>query len=360
MTEPARERSALDSVVNLRELQDLARPRMEPPAYDYVVGGSWDEITLHENEAAFARRRLLPRVLVDVSRIELSTTMLGRSVSMPLGLAPTAYGRYAHPEGELASARAASAAGVIMCLSTLSSYSLEQVAEASGAGPRWFQLYAHRDRERNRALLDRAREAGYSAIVLTVDLPMAGYRERDLRNRLPPPDALGNLEVQPTEAEFSDFLRGYNDAGLTWDGLAWLRETARLPLVVKGIMTVADARLAVEHGVDGIVVSNHGGRQLDRAPATLDVLESITEAVAGRLEVYLDGGVRRGTDILMALALGARAVFFGRPYLYGLAVGGEAGVARALSLIRAELETAMVLLGVRSPAEVRRAHLLEV
>jgi isopentenyl diphosphate isomerase/L-lactate dehydrogenase-like FMN-dependent dehydrogenase len=306
--------------------------------------------------AAFRRRRLRPRVLVDVSTADLSTTLLGTPVSLPVALGPVAYQLMAHPDGEAATARAAAAADVLMILSTFASLPLEEVA-AAGPGPRWFQLYVHRDRAVARDLVQRAAAAGYRAIVLTVDLPIPGYRQRDLRNHLGRPERIGNFTLPGSHSiPLQTLVAGFSERSLTWDDLAWVRSLAPLPLVIKGILTAEDATLAVEHGADAVVVSNHGGRQLDRVPATIDVLEEIVDAVAGRAEIYLDGGIRRATDVLVALALGARAVFIGRPYLFALAAGGEAGVTRLISLMRDELETAMPLLGVRRLADLTRSH----
>jgi isopentenyl diphosphate isomerase/L-lactate dehydrogenase-like FMN-dependent dehydrogenase len=239
-----------------------------------------------------------------------------------------------------------------MCLSTLSSRPLEEVAHVAddaGTGPRWFQLYVHRERARSEELVRRAAAAGYGAVVVTVDLPIAGHRERDVRNALAYPQVFGNFDLGES---IGASVGGYNDASLTWDDLAWLRGLVALPLVVKGILSPEDARLAVENGAAGIIVSNHGGRQLDRTPASIDCLKDVVEAVDGRAEVYVDGGVRRGVDVLTALALGARGVFIGRPIFYALAAGGESGVAQALSLLEAEMRTDMALLGTRSVAEV--------
>lgn len=347
----------LASVFSLAEFEALARQCMEPAAFDYVAGGSWDELTLHENEAAFRRRRLRPRILVDVSTIDPSTDLLGQPVSMPVGLAPTAFQELAHVEGEVAVARAAGSADVLFCLSTFASRSLEEVAAASGSGPRWFQLYVPKDPAIARDLVERAATSGYTAIVLTADLPVPGYRERELRNRLRAPERFGNFASSGTgDRELLDVIGGFNEPALTWDDVAWVRGLTELPVVVKGVMTGEDATLAVQHGAAGIVVSNHGGRQLDRASASIDVLEEVVEAVAGEAEVYLDGGVRRGVDVLIALALGARTVFMGRPYVFALAAGGTAGVERALALMHSEVLTAMALLGVRRPSEVTRAH----
>jgi isopentenyl diphosphate isomerase/L-lactate dehydrogenase-like FMN-dependent dehydrogenase len=345
----------LSRVVNLLDFDALAAERMEPAAFAYYAGGAWDEVTLAENTAAFRRRTLRPRVLVDVSAVDLRTTLLGAEVSMPVGVAPTAMQGLAHPEGELATFRAAAAAGLCFCLSTVSYRSLEEVASAAPTGLRWFQLYVLHDRAFAASLVERAAAAGYRALVATVDLPVLGARERDIRLGFDIEMPLGNLVGAQASDDLGEVLEARH-VGLAWEDLAWLRSLSSMPLVVKGILTAEDARLAVEHGAAALVVSNHGGRQLDRAPATIDVLEEVVAAVGGRAEVYLDGGVRRGTDVLIALALGARAVFLGRPVLYALASAGEAGVAHAFGLLRGELERGMALLGTPSVADVTRAH----
>jgi isopentenyl diphosphate isomerase/L-lactate dehydrogenase-like FMN-dependent dehydrogenase len=337
----------------LADFEALAQAALSPEAYAYYVGGSWDERTLQENEAAYSRRVLRPRMLVDVSRVDTSTTMLGAPVSLPIGFAPAALHGLAHPEGEVASARVAGREHLVYVLSTFSNRSLETVASV-GRGTRWFQLYVQRDRGRSAALVGRAAEAGYAALVLTVDLPLPGYRVRELRRPVPDAGPLGNvLDTGPGGAPLDPILLD-NDASLTWADLEWIRGLAPLPLVVKGILTPEDARLAVEHGAAAVVVSNHGGRQLDRVAATIDALAPIVDAIDDRAEVYLDGGVRRGTDVVTALALGARAVFIGRPFLFALAAAGEAGVARAVEILRAETTTAMALLGCPTVAEVTR------
>jgi isopentenyl diphosphate isomerase/L-lactate dehydrogenase-like FMN-dependent dehydrogenase len=344
--------------VALEDFEALARGRLDPGAYAYIAGGSWDERTLRANRERFARWALRPRVLVDVSHVDPATTLLGVPVALPVGLAPVAFPGLAHPEAEAAVARAAGPAGVLQCVATLGTRSLEEVA-AAAAGPRWFQLYVHRDRARAADLVRRAEAAGYGAIVLTVDLPEPGYRERELRRRyhVPPGTPLGNFAgLDPGATELIAFISSLQDQSLSWSDVAWVRGLSRLPLVVKGVLTAEDAALAVEHGAAGVVVSNHGGRQLDGAPATIDVLEEVVQAVAGRAEVYLDGGVRRGTDALVARALGAQAVFVGRPWVYALAAGGAAGVARMIALLCAELTTAMRLLGVTTMAQIQRAH----
>ncbi len=348
----------LERILNLNEFEEPARANMAPFAFDYFVGGASDEVTLRANIDAFGRFALRPRVFVDVSSIDPATTMLGAPVSIPVAFAPTALHKLAHPDGEIASTLACNDAGALMCLSTLSSVSIEDVAEAS-TGPRWFQLYVHKERDVATDLVQRAVASGYSAIVVTVDLPVPGYREREYRQDFTTPDDARpvNFDNTMTEEEFNHYLVGLQDQALTWDDLEWLREAAGgVPLVLKGILTAEDAVLAVEHGVEGIMVSNHGGRQLDRAPAALDVLEEVAQAVGDRAEVYLDGGVRRGADVLIALGLGARAVFIGRPLLYALATAGEAGVGRALELMRTEIENSMALLGTPTIADIHRSH----
>jgi 4-hydroxymandelate oxidase len=344
--------------VNLADYETLARERLDPGAWDYLAGGADDEITLAENVAAFRRLRLLPRVLVDVSRVEAVTALLGELLSFPVLLAPTAFQTLAHPDGELATARAASAAGTISVVSTMSSYRLEEVARAA-AGPKWFQLYCYRERQVTRRLVQRAEAAGYRAICLTVDLPRVGHRERDLRNHfvLPPGVRPRNfaefidLEGGSQQA-FFEYIQSLVDPSLTWEAVGWLCGETRLPVLLKGILRPDDARRAVGHGASGVIVSNHGGRQLDGVPATIEALPAVVEAIGGRVPVLLDGGIRRGTDVLKAIALGASAVLVGRPYLWGLAVEGEAGVRRVLDLLRAEVELALALAGCPTLAQV--------
>jgi 4-hydroxymandelate oxidase len=350
--------------LNLREYEALAVARLEPAAYDYYRGGAGDEQTLRDNEAAWARLRLRPRALVDVSRVELSTSLLGASVSTPVLIAPLAYQRLADPAGECATARAAAAAGALMVVSTLATASLEEVAEAAPGAPRWFQLYVFRDRELAASLCARAEAAGYGAVVLTVDTPRLGRRERDLRNGFGLPPHLSNANFSgelsrggpgvPGVSGLARLTGTHLDDSLSWRDVAWLRSRTRLPLLLKGIVRADDARLAVEHGVDGVIVSNHGGRQLDGALATAEALPEVVEAVGGRCEVYVDGGVRRGVDVVRALALGARGVLLGRPVLWGLAAEGEAGVGHVLGLLRDELELALALVGATSVAQIDR------
>ncbi len=349
----------------LADFEALARERMHPAAYDYVAGGAWDEISVTENEAAWRRYRLRPRVLVDVSRVDPATTILGARAACPVAIAPMATHGLAHPEGELATARAASAAGVPFTLSTMSSRSIEEVAGAVSDGTHWFQLYTQARPGGSRQLVERAELAGFKAIVLTVDLPILGYRVRDRRNGWDLSVPLGNFAADRVagagpshrpEAGGYDVFEAPSNRTLVWDDIADLRSWSSLPLVLKGILTAEDARLAVEHGADGIVVSNHGARQLDRVPAAIDVLEEVVAAVGGRAEVWVDGGVRSGLDIVIALALGARGVLVGRPILWALASGGQAGVERALAILREEFEIALALLGTPTPGDITRAH----
>lgn len=365
----------LAGIVALREFEPLARAAMDPAAFDYVAGGAWDEITLAENEAAWRRRRLRPRVLVDASRVDPSTTLLGAASAMPLAIAPMAAHGLAHPDAEVATASAAAAAGVPFTLSTMSTRSIEEVAAAARGGINWLQLYTQAHPSRTRELVERAAAAGYRAIVLTVDLPLLGYRERDRRSGFDLVGPHGNFTdrasaatgaVAPTHgggvhATADDGfaqLKKQVLTGLSWADLATIRSWSPLPLVLKGIMTAEDARLAVEHGADGIVVSNHGARQLDRVSATADVLEEVVDAVEGRTEVWVDGGIRRGLDIAIAVALGARGVLVGRPMIWALAAGGQAAVERALVILREEFEIALALLGAPTPADLRPAHIV--
>jgi len=345
-------------LVNVDDYAEAARERMEPGAYGYVTGGAGDEHTLRGNAAAFARWELRPRVLVDVGTVTTAATVLGTEVALPVLVAPTAFQRLCDPEGELATARAAAGAGTVMCQSTLSSVTPAELATAAPGAQQWFQLYWSRDRGFTQELVTTAAEAGFSALMLTVDLPVAGRRERDVRAAFALPDdlPLPNLPQTLQREDFHTALHAVVDDTLTWRDLEWLSSVSPLPLVIKGILTHEDALLAAEHGADAIVVSNHGGRQLDGAPATLDVLPEVVEAVGEGVEVLVDGGIRRGADVLKALALGARATLSGRAVLYGLAAGGEQGVGEVLELLRRELELGLKLLGCTSPAEVTAAH----
>jgi isopentenyl diphosphate isomerase/L-lactate dehydrogenase-like FMN-dependent dehydrogenase len=345
--------------VCVADYEQLAKTILEPGAFGYYAGGAGDERALAGNVEAWRRRVLRPRVLVDVTEVSTATTVLGTPVSMPLLVAPTAIQRLAHPEGEPGMARAAAAAGTVMCLSTLATATLEEVAAAAPEAPRWFQLYVFRDRGVTRLLVDQAVEHGYGAIVLTVDAPRLGRRERDLRSGFRVPEDITVPSVAATgrwEGATPLELLGSIDPSLTWAGLEELRSYSALPFVLKGIQTGEDAALASEHGVDAIVVSNHGGRQLDAVAPTADLLPEVVEAVAGRLEVYVDGGIRRGADVVKALALGARAALAGRAPLWGLACDGAAGAQRVLELMRDELELALALCGCTAPDQVSREH----
>jgi len=349
----------LTDVVRLRDFEAPARDRMHPAAWSYYTRGAYDEHVIRDTGDAWDQFRLRPRVLADVAPVDLSTTILGRTVALPVGIAPAALHGLAHPAGELATARGAAAAGAIHVVSTVASETLEAIAEAAPAGRRWFQLYVQRDREVTKALVQRAAAAGYGALCLTVDLPVLGYRDEVLRLRFNPgEDAYANLPKRDVWVAHGrlDETMDMRSVDLTWDTLAEIRSWAPLPLVLKGILTPEDARLGVEHGADAIWVSNHGGRQLDRVAAGIDVLPAIVDAVEGRAEVYLDGGIRRGPDILIALALGARAVFTARPFLWALACAGEAGVAKAFDILREEVERGLALMGVGSPMDLGRGH----
>jgi 4-hydroxymandelate oxidase len=349
-------------LVSISELEELARTKLSQMAFDYYAGGAHDEITLRENVAAFGRIRLHYRVLVDVSRRTQETLVLGQPVRLPVLIAPTAFHRLAHPDGELATVRAAGAAGTAMILSTLSNTPVEEVVRAA-TGPVWFQLYVYRDRAATEALVARAEKAGCRALVLTVDVPLSGMRERDVRNRFALPEGLsianmlgaGYGKLGAVEGSgLTTYIADLIDTSLSWKDIAWLKSTTRLPLVIKGIVRADDARRAVDAGVSGIVVSNHGGRQLDTSPPTIEVLPRIVDAVLGQCDVLLDGGVRRGTDVLKALAFGAKAVLVGRPVLWGLAASGQAGVEQVLDLLRREIDLGMALAGCTSVREVTR------
>ena len=351
--------------VNVFDFEAIARERLSPDAYDYYAGGAHDEVSLRGNRAAYDRLSLAYRVLVDVSRRDLSTTVLGQPVSMPVLVAPTAFHRLADPEGEVATVRAAGRAGTAMILSTLSTSTIESVV-AAASGPVWFQLYVYKDRAATEGLVRRAEAAGCRALVLTVDAPLLGRRERDVRNRFTLPPGLSVANLLPVgygdlpevaDSGLAAYVASFLDPSLTWKDVAWLRSITTLPLLVKGIVRPDDALRAAEAGAAGLVVSNHGGRQLDTSPATLDVLPEIVDALSShghRLEVLMDGGIRRGTDVLKALALGARAVLVGRPVLWGLAAGGEAGAVRVLEILRGELDLAMALAGAPTIAEITR------
>jgi len=345
---------------NVADFERLAADRIEPGALGYFAGGAGDERTLRDNVAAYTRWRLRPRMLVDVGDVTTETTILGTPVSSPIGVAPVAFQRLAHPDGEPAMARAAAATGSLMCLSTIATAAPREVCDAAPDGQRWFQLYLFKDRAVTMALAEEAIDCGYSAIALTVDAPRAGRRERDIRNAftIPPEVRVPSLDAATggTAPMSIHEVFAQVDPTLTWKDLDRLCSEVDVPVLVKGVLTAEDARLAVEHGAGGVIVSNHGGRQLDGVPASLDALPDVVEEVDGRVEVLVDGGIRRGTDALVALALGARAVLVGRPALWGLAVGGEDGARRVLELLRDELELALCLSGCSSPGDLTRAH----
>lgn len=344
----------LAGVVNLADFEALARERMRGPAFDYAAGGAWDEITLRESVEAWQRFRFVPRVLRDVRSLDPSGAFLGRRFPLPIAIAPMAAQAMAHPGAEAEMLAGATARNMPFCLSTSCSLTIEEVAAAAPDAERWFQLYVVGGMAYSRELVERAEAAGFRALVLTVDLPVFGRRERDRRSGFTVPampliDAAGDERMRRYGG-----LEDQRSHGLTWETLEDIRSWSSLPLVVKGILSPADADLAARAGVAGLVVSTHGGRQLDRAISSADALAGVVDAVAGRCEVWVDGGIRRGLDILTALALGATGVLVGRPFYWALAAGGRAGVERAVDILRVEMELAMALLGTRSLAEVSR------
>jgi L-lactate dehydrogenase (cytochrome) len=381
---------ALDRALTIDDLRRIARRRLPRAVFDFVEGGAGDEWTVARNRAAFERLLFRPRTLVDVSKRELATVVLGERVTTPVLVSPTGMAGLCWPKGEVAAARGAQDVGTIYTLSTHSSCSIEEVA-AGAPGPLWFQLYVWQNRDLTRSFVERARAAGYRALVLTVDVPIISRRERDIRNGFTIPPritvrnaldtlrrvrwmrrvlfgprlTLANLVGAPGAPRTDIVTLGgvanrQVDPSVAWADLAWFRSLWQGPVVLKGVLTAADARRAVDHGVDGVIVSTHGGRQLDGTPASIEALPEIADAVGHRIEVLLDGGVRRGADAVRALALGARAVMIGRPYLYGLAAGGQAGVRRALGILAGEVDHTLALVGVPragdlDPTVVRRA-----
>lgn len=348
----------MDGLVTVDDAERLAEGVLPPDAWAYIAGGAGDERTLRWNREAFSRYRLRPRVLVDVSAVSTETTVLGTPVSMPVLVAPMAFQSIAHQEGEVAMARGVAAAGTLMCLSTVATATPTDVAAAAADAPRWLQIYVFRDREVSDDVIAQALETGFSALVLTADLPVYGIRHREARAGfgVPEADVPTIAAARARAAGEEHHALGLLDSGLEWDYVTELRERWNVPVIVKGLVTAEDAILACEHGASAIVVSNHGGRQLDGAIASLEALPEVVEAVGNRAEVYLDGGVRRGSDVVLALALGARAVLVGRPAMFGLAFGGDKGVQQVLEILREETENALALLGCRSPDEVTRAH----
>ncbi len=353
------------SLINISDFEILAKEKLSQMAYDYYSSGANDEITLRENCEAYKKIFLKYRVLVDVSKRDLSTEVLGHKISMPVMIAPTAFHKMAHAEGESAVARAAAEAGTIMIVSTLSNTDIEEIVKASNEknGTVWFQLYVYKDREATKELIKRAEAAECKAIALTVDAPFLGTRERDVRNKFNLPEGLSVRNLIPASKEnlpdkntsgITSYFADYLDPAVTWKDIQWIRSITSLPLLVKGISCKEDALLAVQHGVDGIVVSNHGGRQLDTCRSTIDVLPEVSDAVQDKTEILIDGGIRRGTDVIKAIALGAKAVLIGRPVIWGLTVDGQNGVSAVLEIFRKELDLAMALCGCDSVKKITR------
>jgi 4-hydroxymandelate oxidase len=351
---PAAEGGALISVA---DYERAAARTMSAGAHSYVAGGATDETTLRDNQAAWRRLAIRPRMLVGVGTVDRGVRLLGRQRSHPILIAPMAFHRLAHPEGERATARAAAATGSVLCLSTLATTTPEQLATSVPDVARWFQLYVFKDRGVSRDLVQRAADNGYEALVVTVDLPAFGIRERELRSevRTSATDSAAAFAAgatgEMTPEEFSTLI----DADLNWDDVDRFVAESPLPVVLKGILTAEDARLAVDHGVAAVIVSNHGGRQLDTVPSGADALPEVAEAVGDRIDVLVDGGIRRGTDVFKALCLGARAVLVGRPVLAGLAVDGAAGAERVLDILLGEFDNALQLAGAPSAAELGRS-----
>lgn len=351
-------------LVSVFDFEAAARAILPKSVYDYYASGANDEITLRENHAAYERIKLKPRVLRDISKRDLSTTVLGQTVSMPILVAPTAFHRMAHPEGEVATARAAGKAGTIMMLSTLSNSSIEEVLPEA-TGPVWFQLYVYKDREATLSLVQRAESAGCKAIALTVDAQIWGRRERDIKNRFRLPKGLSIKNLMPAGKEqfpkeeadsgLAAYVTWQFDSALCWKDVDWLCAKSKIPVLLKGVLHSEDARLAVDHGAAGVIVSNHGARQLDTVPATIEALSEIVEAIDAKIEVLIDGGIRRGTDVVKAIALGAKAVGVGRPIIWGLAVDGEQGVKRILDILRKDFELSMRLCGCTSVQDIKKS-----
>jgi 4-hydroxymandelate oxidase len=348
-------------LINVWDYERAAEEKLPEGPYAYFAAGAGDEWTLRENVAAYRRWTLRPRVLRDVTEVSTATSVLGTDIAFPMLVAPMAYQRHAHPDGECAMAQGAAEAGTIMCLSTFATSSPAEVCATAPDAPRWYQLYVFRDWGVTRSILEGAVEAGFQALVLTVDAPYFGRRERDIRTGWLIPDdpevpalaaAFGGMRATSVTEHFA-----LVSPSLSWKDLERIASESGLPVLVKGIHTGEDALLAAEHGAAGVVVSNHGGRQLDGVAATIDMLPEVVEAVGSEAEVLVDGGIRRGTDVAIALSLGARAVLVGRPVLWGLAVDGAAGARSVLELLRDEFALALGLLGCTSPGELSRAHL---
>lgn len=374
----------LQSAANVDDLRAIAKRRLPAGVFDYIDGAAEDESAMSRNASRFSDRNLVPRVLRDVSNVDASTTILGQYAPMPLIIAPTGFPRIAHPEGELATARAAARAGIPFSLSTMGTRSIEEIAEVSG-GRKWFQVYVWRDRELTKDMLARCRESGFEALFITVDTAVLGRRERDVRRGMTLPPKLGldtfiegalrpewvwdflrsdpivfsNVAVSTerlskgtedgsSAVSLAEYINSQFDPRLSWDDVAWIRSEWGGPVILKGIQSVADAKIAASEGIEAIALSNHGGRQLDSSPAIIDLVAPVADAVGGQTEIYCDGGVRRGSDVLKAVALGAEACMIGRPHLYALAAGGEKGVDHLLQFFQTGLERTMALAGVSS------------
>ncbi|NXA27227.1 HAOX2 oxidase, partial [Ibidorhyncha struthersii] len=343
------------AMVCLSDFEAYAKKYLPKIAWDFFAAGADDCSTRDENILAYKRIRFRPRMLRDVSVMDIRTKLLGTEINFPVGIAPTGFHQLAWPDGEKSTARAAKAMNTCYIASTYSTCTLEEISAAAPGGLRWFQLYIHRNRAVSQQLVQRAEALGFQGLVLTADLPYTGKRRDDVRNgfRLPPHMKLKNLEGAFEVCKMSPL-----DPSVTWNDIYWLRSLTHLPIIIKGILTKEDAELAVRHGVQGIIVSNHGGRQLDGGPATIDALVEVVEAVQGRVEVYLDGGIRKGSDVLKALALGAKCVFIGRPALWGLAYKGEEGLQDVLRILQDEFRLSMALAGCASVSEIGR-HLVQ-
>jgi L-lactate dehydrogenase (cytochrome) len=381
----------LTTAANVEDLRRIAKKRLPAGVFDYIDGTAEDESAMSRNASRFSDRTLVPRVLRDVSNIDASTMILGQRAPMPLIIAPTGFPRIAHPDGELATAKAAARAGIPFSLSTMGTRSIEEVAEVCD-GRKWFQVYVWRDRELTKDMLARCKEHGYEALYITVDTAVLGRRERDVRRGMSLPPKLGldtfiegamrpgwvmdflrnepivfsNVAVSTkrlskgtedgsSAVSLAEYINSQFDPGLSWDDVAWIRSQWDGPVILKGIQSVADAKIAANEGIDAIALSNHGGRQLDSSPAIIDLVSPVADAVGGQIEIYCDGGVRRGSDVLKAVALGADACMIGRPHLYALAAGGEAGVDHVLNFFQQGLEQTMALTGIASIADADRS-----
>ncbi|XP_066600104.1 2-Hydroxyacid oxidase 1 [Prorops nasuta] len=345
----------MNKFVSVEDYENYALNNLTPSVRDYYKSGAGGERSLKWNREAFGIYRIRPRVLRDVSKRDLSTVIQGEKISMPVCIAPTAMQRMAHPDGECANSRAAQAAGVIFIMSTISTSSIEEVASAAPNAIKWLQLYVFKSRSVSLDLIRRAEKAGFKALVLTVDAPVFGDRKADIKNQFALPshlrfanfdgDLSSDINKKTTGSGLNEYVTNSFDTSLSWSDINWLKSVTKLPLILKGILTAEDALLSVEHGANGIIVSNHGARQIDGVPATIEVLPEIVKAVQGKIEVYMDGGIREGTDVFKALALGAKMVLIGRPMIWGLSYAGENGATHILEILRKEIDTAFALTG---------------